>query len=94
MLFEKLFKELAEFHELILHRKAIISYSGGKDSTLLVLFYKYLTEKYSIPKPILFHLDHQIRNNQQQEIEIFSEAKSYFEIVQFKKKTFHSFRFA
>lgn len=94
MLFEKLFKDLAEFHELILNQKAVISYSGGKDSTLLVLFYKYLLENYSIPSPILFHLDHQIRNNQQQEMEIFSEAKSCFESVQFKKKTFHSFQFA
>ena len=94
MLFENLFKDLLEFHELILNRKAIISYSGGKDSTLLVLFYKFLIENYSIPNPILFHLDHQIRNNREQEIEIFSEAKSYFEIIEFKKKTSQNFQFA
>ena len=62
-----IFEDMYKIYENIFYTKSIISYSGGKDSSLLVYLYLYLHKKKNIPKPILFHLDHSIRENQKQE---------------------------
>ncbi len=62
-----IFEDIYKIYENIFYTKSIISYSGGKDSSLLVYLYLYLHKKKNIPKPILFHLDHSIRENQKQE---------------------------
>ena len=62
-----IFEEIYKIYENIFSTKSIISYSGGKDSSFLVYLYLYLHKKKNIPKPILFHLDHSIRENQHQE---------------------------
>ncbi|PJZ85017.1 ATP-binding protein [Leptospira harrisiae] len=61
----------------------LISYSGGKDSSILLLFCQYLKEKYQIPAPILFYLSHGIRSIETEENELF----------QFLEKTNFSFYF-
>jgi tRNA(Ile)-lysidine synthase len=63
----QIFEEIYENYKNLFNSKSLISYSGGKDSSLLVHFFLYLHKKKNIPKPILFHLDHSIRDNQLQE---------------------------
>lgn len=72
IIFHSLFKRLENYHQLILTRPALISYSGGKDSSLLLNFYQYLYDFHKIPEPKIFHLNHKIRKNNKQEEEISS----------------------
>ncbi|TGL59168.1 arginosuccinate synthase [Leptospira ognonensis] len=67
---------------------ALISYSGGKDSSILLLFYEYLHSKYLIPRPHIFHLNHQIRDNDSQENEIVDFIRSRYPHFDLKKKIF------
>lgn len=67
---------------------ALISYSGGKDSSILLMFYDYLHSKYLIPRPHVFHLNHMIRDNASQETEIASYIGSRYPHVYLKKKIF------
>jgi tRNA(Ile)-lysidine synthase len=90
-IFQSAFNRLTLYYPLIQNRTAIIAYSGGKDSTLLTYFYKYLYQSSQSPEPILFHLDHSIRNNVQQEKEIGIEMENLFNKISIKKKTFQRF---
>lgn len=89
-IFEKGFARLANYHSLIKNSTALISYSGGKDSTFLLHFYTYLFQSKGIKEPVLFHLNHSIRKNDLQELELFNYIKEKFYFLFFcKKKTFH-----
>lgn len=66
IIYEKIF----ESHKELFSMKSIIAYSGGKDSSLLFHLYYYLVKQKQIPLPILFHLNHKIRNNSTQELAI------------------------
>ncbi len=85
-------KEIPIFEEIYLNyrnlfqTKSIISYSGGKDSSLLIYLYFYLSKKKNIPKPILFHLDHSIRDNKYQENLIREFMNSLSSKIYFLKK--------
>ena len=65
-LIDKIYHKYSE----IFSKKSIIAYSGGKDSTVLLFIYIYLYKNKNIPEPIIFHLNHSIRDNIQQEEEI------------------------
>ncbi|EOQ95582.1 PP-loop domain protein [Leptospira wolbachii serovar Codice str. CDC] len=54
----------------------LIAYSGGKDSSILVLFFKYLKEIYHIQTPTLFYLSHGIRSIETEEKELLQFLKS------------------
>lgn len=73
-------------------KKAILSYSGGKDSNTLLLLYDYLHKKYLIPKPYIFHLNHLIRDNELEEIKIESFLSANYERRLLKKKIFPNFQ--
>lgn len=77
--YRHLYNRLAPYHKLIHSSQAILAYSGGKDSNLVLGFYDYLTREKNIPTPILYHLNHRIRNNHTQEEEIrqFLESNPY-----------------
>ncbi len=64
----------------------LISYSGGKDSSILVLFWKYLVEKYKIQVPTLFYLSHGIRSIETEEKELFQFLDSTNFPFRFVKK--------
>ncbi|EQA35519.1 tRNA(Ile)-lysidine synthetase [Leptospira inadai serovar Lyme str. 10] len=69
--FSILWENLNEYQELLRSKTAIIAYSGGKDSSLLLQFYIWLKRKNRLSNdPILFHLDHSIRDNSIQETSI------------------------
>jgi tRNA(Ile)-lysidine synthase TilS/MesJ len=89
-LFDKYYQELIDTG--IWQRPAVLSYSGGKDSTLLLYLYSYLHQTQNIPAPFVFHLDHSIRNNsiQEQEIARFLQTFSFRSII--KKKIFLKFQ--
>ncbi|PJZ46519.1 ATP-binding protein [Leptospira brenneri] len=66
----------------------LISYSGGKDSSILVLFWKYLMDRYQIQTPKLFYLSHGIRSIEQEEKELFQFLESMnFPFLFVKKKS-------
>ncbi len=90
-IFQSAFDRLTLYYPLIQNKTAVIAYSGGKDSTLLTYFYQYLYQSSKSPEPILFHLDHSIRDNFLQEKEIEIEMKNLFNKVSIKKKTFQKF---
>ncbi|MBP7284904.1 MAG: hypothetical protein KBA66_25180 [Leptospiraceae bacterium] len=90
-LFQSVYEKLKPFHSLIESYPAVIAYSGGKDSTLLSSFYHYLHSNSKCPEPILFHLNHLIRNNVSQEEEIILEMKTFSTRTIVKKKTFRKF---
>lgn len=69
-IFEKVRLRLKNYNYFLEQKKALIAYSGGKDSTLLLNFYTYLHLSYQIPRPGVFHLDHSIRDNKKQELDI------------------------
>lgn len=54
----------------------LIAYSGGKDSSILVLFFNYLKERYHIQTPTLFYLSHGIRSIETEENELIQFLKS------------------
>ncbi len=47
--------------------KFLLSYSGGRDSSILLLFLKYLREKYQIEISHVFYLSHGIRSIEAEE---------------------------
>ncbi len=77
---------LYEKYREIFSKKSIIAYSGGKDSSLLLYLYYYLVKKKNIPVPILFHLNHSIRDNLTQEFLIESFMNSTLSRVIYQKK--------
>ena len=89
--FQSAYERLKPYHTLLHTKTPVIAFSGGKDSTLLAYFYRYLTKTINSPEPILFHLDHLIRNNSLQEEEIKLEMKRLSTKSITKKKTFQNF---
>ena len=90
-IFEKAILRLEPFKELIFEKPALIAYSGGKDSSLLLNFYLYLYHLYRIPLPGVFHLNHRIRDNHIQELEIGNFLSQNYPFKIFvKKKIFPS----
>ncbi|EPG65428.1 ATP-binding protein [Leptospira wolffii] len=90
-IFQRAWDSLTFYHALMMGKKAIIAFSGGKDSALVLQFYLWLKQKALISKsPILYHLDHSIRNNSEQETSILEYAESLNLELFFKKKTSHS----
>ncbi|EMM72996.1 PP-loop domain protein [Leptospira weilii str. 2006001855] len=88
-IFDTVWKRIIPFHEMILSRSAVISYSGGKDSSLLLHFYFWLWVEKKIPVPCIYHLDHSIRFNLEQEKKILDYTESTFPFPNlFKKKIF------
>ncbi|MBE7413210.1 MAG: PP-loop domain protein [Leptospiraceae bacterium] len=88
-IFEAGFINLSSYHNLMQNQKAVLAYSGGKDSSFLLNFYYYLFEKKRIPEPIIFHLNHQIRNNQEEEGHLKYYLIERFPLMIYcKKKTF------
>jgi tRNA(Ile)-lysidine synthase len=77
---------LYEVYKELFLKKSIIAYSGGKDSSLLLYLYYYLVKKKNIPVPILFHLNHTIRDNYAQEFQIERFMNSTLSKVIYKKK--------
>lgn len=76
---ERIFQSLAErsknFFELF-RKKTLISFSGGKDSRLLLELYRLLHRNGITPEPVIFHLNHRIRDNSEQEKEILEFIKN------------------
>lgn len=91
-IFQSNFERLKPFHSLLKNHKAVIAYSGGKDSSLLAHFYQYLFLNSYCPEPILFHLNHLIRDNFLQEEEIHLEMKNFSSQTFLKKKIFPNFQ--
>ncbi|PJZ71119.1 hypothetical protein CH373_00950 [Leptospira perolatii] len=92
IIFSQIWEMLKEYEDLVTKSPAIIAYSGGKDSTLIVHFYLWMKEQDLLQKdPILYHLDHSIRSNQIQEDQIRNHMESFELPSIFKKKTYHSF---
>ncbi|EKR62682.1 MULTISPECIES: tRNA lysidine(34) synthetase TilS [Leptospira] len=86
-IFDTVWKRIIPFHEMILSRSAVLSYSGGKDSSLLLHFYFWLWVEKKIPVPCIYHLDHSIRFNLEQEKKILDYTESTFPFPNlFKKK--------
>ncbi|TGK21073.1 arginosuccinate synthase [Leptospira fluminis] len=91
--FSEAWSNLRNYQELIRRKTAVIAYSGGKDSSLLLQFYLWLRkEKHLSKDPILFHLNHSIRKNEDQEKEILEYMRGLGLSLVGKKKTFRSFR--
>jgi tRNA(Ile)-lysidine synthase TilS/MesJ len=91
--FDKTFSILKEY-PVFKEKHPILAYSGGKDSTILLHLFHYLHIKHAFPPPVIFHLDHQIRNNQEQEAEIFNYLTSNFSYTVYcvKKKFLYYLR--
>lgn len=70
----------------VFQKPNLLAYSGGKDSTLLLHYYLFLNQKFGFPKPILFHLQHCIRENEEQEKKIYSYMQSLNLEFYFHKK--------
>ncbi len=62
-IFRRLRERLSTYDELIENSIPVLSFSGGKDSFLIYAFYRYLLETCQSPPPILFYMNHRIRNN-------------------------------
>ena len=91
-LFDDVWQRLSFYHGVMLEKTAVLAWSGGRDSSLLLEFYLYLHDHYSVPKPVVYHLDHSIRNNREQEEEIAGYVKSLPIQSVLKKKTFRNLR--
>ncbi|TGK01594.1 arginosuccinate synthase [Leptospira langatensis] len=90
-IFQTAWNKLEIYHPLMREKQAILAFSGGKDSSLLLQFYLWLLQKREIQKsPILYHLDHSIRMNTDQESEIRNFTNTLDLISVFKKKTFRN----
>ncbi|EMJ98256.1 tRNA(Ile)-lysidine synthetase [Leptospira alstonii serovar Pingchang str. 80-412] len=86
-IFDTVWERITPFHEMILSRPGVLSYSGGKDSSLLIHFYFWLWIEKKIPAPYIYHLDHSIRFNLEEEKKILNYAESMFPFPKlFKKK--------
>ncbi|MCE9499297.1 MAG: PP-loop domain protein [Leptospira sp.] len=88
-IFIRAWDRLINYRELLTENHAVIGYSGGKDSTLLLNFYSYLFQYKLIPEPLIYHLDHSIRDNAEQEslLTIFLDTNFIFKTF-IKKKIF------
>ncbi|TGM01561.1 ATP-binding protein [Leptospira jelokensis] len=71
--------------------KFLLSYSGGKDSSILVLFLFYLKQKYNIETPSLFYLSHGIREITKEESNMETYIKNFGFPLHFVKKKSQNF---
>lgn len=70
--------------------KFLLSYSGGKDSSILLLFLKYLKDNYKIETPHLFYLSHGIREIEKEESEMQIYLENFGFPISFVKKKFQN----
>ncbi|TGL62874.1 ATP-binding protein [Leptospira sarikeiensis] len=90
-IFQSAWSLLKNFQDLMREKLAVVAFSGGKDSSLLLRFYVWMHDKNLISQfPIIYHLDHSIRDNSEQESEILEFMKSLDPNSIFKKKTFQN----
>ncbi len=82
LIYDKIFES---YKELFSH-KSVIAYSGGKDSSILLHLYYYFVKYKQTPLPILFHLNHKIRDNSNQELAIENFMNSTPSKVKFLSK--------
>jgi len=79
---EKIFKSvsgLIQIEDLLKskwqNQKVVISFSGGKDSFLVALLYYYWSQRFELPKPTLFYLDHCWRDTKEDHVIIQNQSK-------------------
>ncbi|EMK00404.1 ATP-binding protein [Leptospira sp. WS58.C1] len=90
-IFQSAWSRLKNYQDFMKSKPAVISFSGGKDSSLLLQFFLWLHNKNLISHfPTIYHLDHSIRDNSEQESEILKYISSLTPKHIFKKKTFRS----
>ncbi|MEI1277480.1 ATP-binding protein [Leptospira venezuelensis] len=88
-IFEAAWSRLKNYQDFMKTKPAVIAFSGGKDSALLLQFYLWLHNKNLISNfPVIYHLDHSIRDNGEQESEILKYIRAIAPKSIFKKKTF------
>ncbi|EMY05428.1 PP-loop domain protein [Leptospira interrogans str. 2002000626] len=85
-IFRAVWERIAPFHEMIQSRPAVLSYSGGKDSSILLHFYFWLWIEKKIPAPCIYHLDHSIRFNLEQEKKSLNMQTVHFHFLKYSKK--------
>lgn len=86
-IFQSVYERLAVFHDFFKNHTPVIAFSGGKDSFVLSNFYKFMAVKKLSVKPILYHLDHSIRQNEEQEVAIANFMQTTGLKCVIKKKT-------
>ncbi|BDA80062.1 hypothetical protein LPTSP3_g29920 [Leptospira kobayashii] len=87
--FESLLRRMGKNSLSLLQKtKTIVSYSGGQDSTLVLFFYEYLHKEYNCPSPYVFHFNHGIRNNEEEETKMETFIQTRFSDFLFVKKKF------
>lgn len=92
-IFQSAWSKLKNYQDFMKSKPAVIAFSGGKDSSLLLQFYLWLHNKNLISHfPTIYHLDHSIRDNGEQESDILKYIHSIAPDSTFKKKTFRSLR--
>ena len=79
IIYSNLWNRINKNYDQIIQKKAILSFSGGKDSRILLEFYNYLHRNHNIPIPIVFHLAHNIRNSEQEIIEIRNFLDTHYD---------------
>lgn len=90
-IFQSAWSNLKNYQDFMKSKPAVIAFSGGKDSSLLLQFYIWLhTKNLIFHFPTIYHLDHSIRDNVDQESEISKYINSIATNSTFKKKTFLS----
>ncbi|TGM15890.1 arginosuccinate synthase [Leptospira selangorensis] len=90
-IFQSAWSRLKNYQNFMKSKPAVIAFSGGKDSSLLLQFYLWLHNKNLISHfPTIYHLDHSIRDNGEQESDILKYIHSISPDSTFKKKKFRS----
>lgn len=69
-IFEIVFQRIKNFYPFVNDIPAVIAFSGGKDSRIVLEFYNFLSEMHNVPKPLVFHLAHNIRDSKEEKMEI------------------------
>lgn len=76
-IFARLYQSLPVYHRMMESMPAIVAFSGGKDSQILHAFFTYLAGQNRAIPPVLYHLNHRIRDNAVQEKEIQAYMESF-----------------
>ncbi|WCL49021.1 tRNA lysidine(34) synthetase TilS [Leptospira sp. GIMC2001] len=79
-IYNNLTNRLSPYHEILKSGSAIVAFSGGRDSSILLDYYIHLYQIGFCKPPIIYHLDHQIRDNLKQELEIKNFLESITKI--------------
>ncbi|MCB1143136.1 MAG: arginosuccinate synthase [Leptospiraceae bacterium] len=85
-IFSKIWSKISD--KKIFQNPLLLSYSGGKDSTALLGFCKYLKDNRLCGNLSVFHMDHSIRDTTQEVREIKEFLNSLSLDFTIKKKTF------